>query len=638
MGILYLPRRLNRNVNMSQAAPLFELSDFARYRWTEILEQIHPKECENYSEALRAKAREYQLQGDDLAQELFTFLSKITSIFIAPLGSKKNSALEKMISETLSDYDLTILRELVTTVSAPEIKARIADLLWICKRDLEKARPSLMAKVAVESYLQSARILEDVEGWTSCCDRIERAAQLALLIDGKKNTKMRCLVVQYIDNLITRYVDVENEFLTGSAMKVLQANFQKHLNVILDNVSSSATKYAGIAAQKAIYAEKLEEFPSYHQAYYQKVAYREIESKWYKIAGEREAERNAKWHLAEAEVWYAQQAFVGNESSSYAVAAGRIKSAIKGFKKIEDTFGKRQDTSERIEELHKQMLDYQQKSMSQMISIPFDSNDFDDPQMQQTARDLVTGKSLRDALYSLAFGCELITSFDVLKTQAKQDKESNSLSNLFPTALVDREGKTKAISNNDDNNLEDSMFKIANLYQEWYGLNFIFPACQQICSEHNVNINDLAFIFEENPFIPQEREYFYAKGLLAGLKGDLVIAAHLLIPQLENSLRHILKQHGFIASNLTSKMIQDEFTLNKVLELPDLKPILAEDIIFTLRGLLVERMGLNIRNEICHGLFNHSQFFMPQIVYFWWLTLYLCLVPSYKQWAAENKE
>lgn len=638
MGILYLPGKLNRSAKMSQATPLFELSDFTRYRWTDILEQTHPKECENYSEGFKVKSKNYQLLGDNLAQEIFTFLSKITSIYLAPIGLKNISYIEKTISEMLSDYDLTILRELVTTVSDPEIEARIADLLWICKRDPEKTRPSQMAKVAVESYLQSARILEDVEGWTSCCDRIERAAQLAPLIDGKKNTEMRCLVVQYIDNLINRYVDLENEFLTGSAMKVLQENFQKHLNVILDNVSSSATKYAGIAAQKAFYAEKLEQFPSYHQAYYQKVAYRKIESEWYKIAGDREAERNAKWHLAEAEVWYAQQAFVGNEFSSYAVAARRIKSAIKGFKKIEDTFGKRQDTSERIEELHKQMLDYQQKSMSQMISIPLHSNDFDDPKMQQTARNLVTGKSLRDALYFLAFGCKLITSQDELKTQAKQDKESNSLSDLLPTDLVDREGKTKAISNNDGNSLEDSMFKIANLYQEWYGWNFIVPACQQICSEHNVNINDLAFIFEENPFIPQGREQIYAKGLLAGLEGDYVIAAHLLIPQLENSLRHILKQHGYIASNLTSKMIQDEFTLNKILELPDLKQILTEDIIFTLRGLLVERMGLNIRNEICHGLFNYSQFFMPQIVYIWWLILYLCLVPSYKQWAAENKD
>jgi hypothetical protein len=138
-----------------------------------------------------------------------------------------------------------------------------------------------------------------------------------------------------------------------------------------------------------------------------------------------------------------------------------------------------------------------------------------------------------------------------------------------------------------------------------------------------MSLDDLSFIVDENPFIPQGREPLYARGLLAGLHGDPVIAAYLLIPQLENSLRHLLKQHGFIASK--SEVIQDDYLLNKVLYSPDLKEVLTEDIILILKGLLVERMGANIRNEICHGLFDYSQFFQPQITYIWWLTLYLCL-------------
>ncbi len=123
---------------------------------------------------------------------------------------------------------------------------------------------------------------------------------------------------------------------------------------------------------------------------------------------------------------------------------------------------------------------------------------------------------------------------------------------------------------------------------------------------------------------------------MAGLQGDIVIAAHLLIPQLENSLRHILKQNGSIASK--RETIQDNFLLHEVLNSPDLKQVLTENIIFTLKGLLVERMGSNLRNEICHGLFDYARFFTPELAYFWWLTLHLCLVPTYRQWADENKE
>lgn len=599
---------------MSPKIPSFELSDFTKYQWAEILAQTNPKKCQNYSEAFRAKAEEYQSHGDSLAQGIFTFLSKMTCLSMALTGSNSTS-LE--ISKRLSNDDLAILRELITTVSDPEMRARIADILWICKRDTDRARPIKMARVAVQSYLQSAKTLEDVDEYTSCRDRIRRAAQLAPRIDGKKSKEMGCLVAQHIGNLIDRYADVENEFLTGSAMEVLQKELKKSLKAIYSDLPSYAAKCAAVAAQKAVFADNLQD---YHKAFCQKLGYRKIESEWHKIAGNQEAERRARLDIAEAEVWYAQQAFIGKEPNSYAVAAGRIGSAIQAFRKIEDTFGQEKDTSDRIQELHQIRLDYQQKSMSRMVSIPID---FDDTEMQQKARELVTGKSIRDALYSIAFRYSIIRNLNDLKEEAEQDRESYKLRCLIPNVLVDEEGKTKAISGNGEDSIQHKMFKIANFYQGWYGLNFITPACKQICSEHDTSLDDLSFIVDENPFIPQGREPLYARGLLAGLQGDLVIAASLLIPQLENSLRHLLKQHGSIASK--PDVIQDDYLLNQVLYSSDLEEVLTEDIIFIIKGLLVERMGANIRNEICHGLFDYNQFFKPQITYIWWLTLYLCL-------------
>ena len=599
---------------MSPKIPSFELSDFTKYQWAEILAQTNPKKCQNYSEAFRAKAEEYQSHGDSLAQGIFTFLSKMTCLSMALTGSNSTS-LE--ISKRLSNDDLAILRELITTVSDPEMRARIADILWICKRDTDRARPIKMARVAVQSYLQSAKTLEDVDEYTSCRDRIRRAAQLAPRIDGKKSKEMGCLVAQHIGNLIDRYADVENEFLTGSAMEVLQKELKKSLKAIYSDLPSYAAKCAAVAAQKAVFADNLQD---YHKAFCQKLGYRKIESEWHKIAGNQEAERRARLDIAEAEVWYAQQAFIGKEPNSYAVAAGRIGSAIQAFRKIEDTFGQEKDTSDRIQELHQIRLDYQQKSMSRMVSIPID---FDDTEMQQKARELVTGKSIRDALYSIAFRYSIIRNLNDLKEEAEQDRESYKLRCLIPNVLVDEEGKTKAISGNGEDSIQHKMFKIANFYQGWYGLNFITPACKQICSEHDTSLDDLSFIVDENAFIPQGREPLYARGLLAGLQGDLVIAASLLIPQWENSLRHLLKQHGSIASK--PDVIQDDYLLNQVLYSSDLEEVLTEDIIFIIKGLLVERMGANIRNEICHGLFDYSQFFQPQITYIWWLTLYLCL-------------
>jgi hypothetical protein len=207
-----------------------------------------------------------------------------------------------------------------------------------------------------------------------------------------------------------------------------------------------------------------------------------------------------------------------------------------------------------------------------------------------------------------------------------------NLRNLLPTALVDHEGKTKAISGTGDESYEDQMFEDARIYQLWFGFNFVDVACKQICSEHDVELKDLSFLVNNNPFIPEGHESLYARGFLAGLQSDSAIAMHLLVPQLENSLRHILKGHGFITSELSFERIQDDYTLGKVLRLPELQQILPKDIVFALRGLLTERMGSNIRNELCHGLFSQSAFDMNfDMNYLWWLVLCLCLKPSINQ-------
>ncbi|MGP1386344.1 MAG: DUF4209 domain-containing protein [Thainema sp.] len=255
--------------------------------------------------------------------------------------------------------------------------------------------------------------------------------------------------------------------------------------------------------------------------------------------------------------------------------------------------------------------------------------------MQKTARELVKGKTLFDALCSLVFEYSLIRTIEDLRSEAEQEMQIYK-SHLIPMALVDREGKTKAISGKSKSDLENKMFEIARFYQQWYGLNFVVPACHQICSEHTLSLEDLSFIFDENSFIPQGREPIYAQGLLAGLKGDLLVATHLLIPQLENSLRHILKQDGSVASKRA--IIQEDFTLGKILDSPDLLEVLSKDIIFALKGLLNEPMGSNLRNEICHGLFNYDQFFTSELFYFWWLTLHFCLVPVYKRWSDGNQD
>ena len=129
----------------------------------------------------------------------------------------------------------------------------------------------------------------------------------------------------------------------------------------------------------------------------------------------------------------------------------------------------------------------------------------------------------------------------------------------------------------------------------------------------------------------------YALGFKSAIDGDSEIALHLLIPQFENSIRHILTQSGHITSGLDSHGIQDERSLNQTLRLPEIKNLIDENLLFDLQGLLVERFGANLRNLMAHGLMSHHAFYSHQTTYLWWLMLKICCLPIIR-FLSEQKD
>jgi len=67
--------------------------------------------------------------------------------------------------------------------------------------------------------------------------------------------------------------------------------------------------------------------------------------------------------------------------------------------------------------------------------------------------------------------------------------------------------------------------------------------------------------------------------------------------------------------------------LNKLFEehQAELADLLGENLVFDLEGLLVQRFGSNLRNEVSHGLLNIDRFGQGPVLYLWWLALKLCI-------------
>ena len=117
--------------------------------------------------------------------------------------------------------------------------------------------------------------------------------------------------------------------------------------------------------------------------------------------------------------------------------------------------------------------------------------------------------------------------------------------------------------------------------------------------------------------------------MLAYFRGDMTSALHILVPQLENSLRHVLRMQGHDVTRLTEEMNQEDLTLSGLLEnrRNELVAIFGERMVTDIDNLFNARSGPNLRNRIAHGLIGQWAPHSDDAIYACWLIVQLCCIP-----------
>jgi hypothetical protein len=345
---------------------------------------------------------------------------------------------------------------------------------------------------------------------------------------------------------------------------------------------------------------------------------------------------NERYALIQAAETYVKEAEVATskDSPSYLIAVSHLQKAIECYRRI----GK---SKTRIDELHQKLIVYEKRSIGEMRSF---STELDIEKLVVDSINRVKGKSLQNAILEFA---KMMRSPRVndLRKQVLDNAKNYPLQHLMSAFVVDEKGKMVAkqpgmFSTNGsaaEESIRANMIKQAAFHHHIYTHSLIEPIRHQILLEHNVRISHFLDIVANNPLVPNGREYIYAQGLQAGMEGDFVVAVHLLIPQLENSIRYILFQMGVLTSGIDSAGIQEEHNLNITLYTPEINKAFGEDIVFDLQSLLVERLGANLRNRMAHGLMSHNSFYSVQVPYLWALVLQLCCLPLIGQKHEEDK-
>ena len=168
-----------------------------------------------------------------------------------------------------------------------------------------------------------------------------------------------------------------------------------------------------------------------------------------------------------------------------------------------------------------------------------------------------------------------------------------------------------------ENSISDSrLFYRLNHNFDFNGSVVIRFLMSIISLEFNFLKEDLDFLVKENTIVQEERKNIIQEGLFLALKGDYYKAVHILVPQFENILRNLTEQLGEAIDTIDQNGVTKFRSLASILKSEKVNECLDENLIFLLRGLLVEPFGANIRNEIAHGIVTEERSYSGSYIYF----------------------
>ncbi|MCE7658117.1 DUF4209 domain-containing protein [Vibrio fluvialis] len=512
-----------------------------------------------------------------------------------------------LIASDFSKESLTAIKDFCDQVENHELRARLSDIVWITKSgSIEHAY------MAIEAYLESAKELtESSDSWVIPYERIERALRLSCLF--RRDNQRPDLFQRVSEHLLEEYERHKREERPYYSLKLLSLCFECGINEN-DWFFDEGTQLATAAFEAA-------DFDSSIRAY-------EIALDAGNSLRDKQKQIDTWEAISNCHEKAAEQGPTGM------VAAGRILKAI-------DALAKVPGTKDRRLALYEEMREQQIESLHDLNLIVSEPQDI--RELVHNAVAHVQSKDWFDALFRLGTIASPV-QMQSLKEQALEQMRS-SFAWMFGITHMDHEGMTTAVIpasigiKEDENGLQcwSIMMRNIGIHHQLSVEGQILPAMNEVSAKYNINEMALRQICQNHPFIPDGHQEFFVKGLLAGFNRDFMTACHLLVPQIENSLRYLARQRGEEPSTLHGDGSQERSGIKGLLGHQAIIDTLGSDITSNLQVILLDKIYGDLRNQLSHGYMPASKYWGTSAKYLWWLVLHILMLPLARHWKENYK-
>lgn len=218
-------------------------------------------------------------------------------------------------------------------------------------------------------------------------------------------------------------------------------------------------------------------------------------------------------------------------------------------------------------------------------------------------------QEMRDSVVSATSSEQPVTHFlkicyfhlfdkNAIKKRVESNKQEFVLQNLFQTVLTNEDGVTyKALITEEDELFHESKF-------DWQIQSpFLFISIEHFSNKHHLTPESLKdLLFDE--ILYKNLEVTLLTAIQAYFNRNFISMCYISVPLIENGLRQLLFQCDRSIYEENKHDGFENITLTRVIS--SLEEYLTEDLIFYLKFVLNEKAGLNIRNNLTHGLMGDS--------------------------------
>jgi len=479
----------------------------------------------------------------------------------------------KKVTEQIINY----WTDRAKTAKHPVLRARYADLVWDFQKVVTNESPHYsIAQIVIDSTIEIAQ-RNCYAPEVNVIRKLERALSLACALnDNARIKKVAGAIIAYEDTI----TDDSKLGLWGFAYDLLFENDKVKLTAdqkqkLIDDLERHLLCASEPTNKEEIDPWAVEAAALRLAKYYRKVGRGEDTERVIVAIGKAFIQASSKASALQTSAWLQ-----------------RVHTTFKEFG-LSDEAEKISIQLREIGEKAKSEL----KSFSHIIEVPKEK-------MEKYIAAITEGE-LDDVLTRIAI--HYIPKKSEVEKQLKDLASKAPVAFLIPMELQDNMGRPLAKVGSLEEDLAGHTLKqmSQNLAIESIFLRQVleslvkkYPTFENLCVD---------YLFR-SPIFGEDRKSIIERGVKEYLNGNHMTAVHLLIPQIENALRVLLETAGGSVLKPARGGGFNLKVLDDLLRDPLVVQVFGEDIVFYFRALLVDPRGWNLRNCVCHGLCDASEF------------------------------